>query len=664
MKRNLVLYLASASDTQRFAVGPTLAALCDRRGWGFDCYYSDLRRGRHFGGGDPAEARQGWPAGSLPIGGGHAESLLWLATTFNIVAVGDPGSPLFPVVEAVGGQTLERSSVPSTIYASIFEFAGEEFPRTIALVDGAPQGPRGIVIAPYLFPAFFGEERVIGLETSSAYDELDKLRGLGAERTVAWYVDQERIRPVSEQIDQTVGSVRDFDYADLTAELAREHATWGEGILVGDPALVAAQLPRAVRRRLIPLYGMPQKDVFQRVEGMLKASDSPAFGRQFDDRDFFDLADSGLGLQVIDPTPPFAGMEDVPFTPTSIASKIPEPTEDELAEWAREGKVLTTLIFWTGMVREIECLGRICDLIGTTGLKAGAVMTSETMTHTPPSTLSILTTPSEKGGTYGLLEPILGSTGDGVAAEYMLPPGRLRWLLQRAIGRWVDRVGEDLRPRGWWPLMDSPLVRYRTPPVGRAGLKPVFYFTPRYLSRGSDAPTVPGQSPRDLRSAVGRVVRRLHLDRLMEERRPFDAFRSGDIDQRVAEEVAEAGLDFMWSKADFGKPRVAYRSGDFVGLSLTMGNWDGWSPFYTVSTRADVRRGERRALVRKKPGWLVGTVDSPLWLLSGEVLEHGSRIYDVASYLAGGGSSGRLVNATPTTIARYARFLDNHRLLM
>src|SRR6266545_1905190 len=56
----LLLYLASGTDAQRLAVGPALAAAADRAGWGFECYYDALRRGRHHGGG----VRPTWHGGA------------------------------------------------------------------------------------------------------------------------------------------------------------------------------------------------------------------------------------------------------------------------------------------------------------------------------------------------------------------------------------------------------------------------------------------------------------------------------------------------------------------------------------------------------------------------------------------------------------------------
>jgi hypothetical protein len=161
-----------------------------------------------------------------------------------------------------------------------------------------------------------------------------------------------------------------------------------------------------------------------------------------------------------------------------------------------------------------------------------------------------------------------------------------------------------------------------------------------------------------VRGLAGSLVRGLGLERLFEERRPFDDQRPGAIDEAVADAVRGAGFEYMWTKASFGRPVAALRRDEFVALPLTAGNWDGWSPFYTVSGAGDLARAERRLLRSGDPGWLSGTIDSPLWLLPGEVLERGSALYRIAQFVAGGGRSGKLVNVTPNVIARYARLLD------
>jgi hypothetical protein len=637
----VLLYLSHTRDPNRFAVGPTLAAAAERAGYGFECYYDDFRAGRHFGGGDSENARPGWASGSLVAGGRHADHALWLAAEHEVLAVGDPGSLLWPALEAAGVEEIVRSADSAELYRAAFRRLRQGLPDIAIVLDSTPQGPSGLLLAPYCYPCLLAGEPALGVDRSNA----EQLRAaLG-------------IRNVTE-IDYPVAAGE--GYARVTAALAERYADWGEGILLGDPDLVAAQLPRARRLRLLPLYGRPQIDVLDRAAELVEKGREPVYGRQYDDRDFLALSRLGHGLQVVDPDPPFdserSAAPAVPEPPRSLWEG--EPDDAELARWADEGRVLVTLLFWTGMIRELHCVPRLIDLAAATGLRAGLVLTAETLAHTRSSSLALLAAPPERGGVLGLLEPLLGSTGLGVAAETLLPDGKLAESLReaRAVAEWA--LPAQLVPRGHWPLLDAPLVPHRARRVGRRGRVPVVRFTAR--ERGAEgAPEGPGERRRrrDLRSLAGTSVRRLGLARHLEERRPFEERRPGAIDERVADAVREAGFTYMWSKSGFGTAKPVLVRDDFVALPFTAGNWDGWSPFYTVGEPDDLLRAERRLRRRRAPGWLASTIDSPLFLLPGESLEHSSRLYRIAELAAQGGRSGRLVNVTPHVIARYARLL-------
>jgi hypothetical protein len=609
----LLLYLASATDLQRFAVAPTLAALAERAGWEFELYYDNRRAGRHFGGGPPEDARPGWPAGSTVAGGRHADHVRRLVLAYDVVAVGDPASVVWPALARA--ETLVRATDPLEIYEAAFARLGEPLPESVLVVDGAPQGANALVVAPFLYAAFLSGAPVLGLEASG-----DRL---------------------GERSHEPLGAAGDT-YAELTAGLAERYAAWGEGIIVGDPALVAAQLPRARRHRLVPLYGQPQVEVLRRAAPLVRAAAEPVWGRQYDDRDFFELAALGHGLQVLDPDPPFGAAPGGTLPDTGE-----EPSDEELRAWAADGRVLATLLFWAGMVREEHCLAPIVDLVAATGLRAGLVLTVPALEAADPATLALLAAPRERGGVAGLLEPLAGSTGFGVAAEAELPEG----VLGRSLGA---ARGAGLAVRGWWPLLDTPLVAQQPPRVERRGLRPVVRFTPRGAATAAEASQEQRPPARDVRGLAGGAVRRLGLDRFFEERRPFDDRAPGTLDDGLAETVRAAGFEYMWTKASFGQSRPATRKGDFVALPFTAGNWDGWSPFYTVGSAADVAAAEKRL---RGPGWLASTIDSPLFLLPGELLEHGSRLYELAALVARGGRTGRLVNVTPNVVARYARLL-------
>ena len=659
VKPRLLFYVSHAGDPQRMAVGPALAAVAEAAGWGFDCYYDDLRRGRHFGGGNPESAPAGTASGSFVAGGRHAERLAWLAARFELTALGDPECVLWPALEAAGVEALARSADPAALYEAAFARLGRPVPLVVLVLDAAPQGDRSLVVAPYLYPSVLAGEPTIGLDVSSDADLRSRIEELGAREFRAIYVDKARAIAFPGGLDSLDGKVGNQGYASLTAALAERHASWGRGVLLGDPALVAAQLARARRLRLLPLYGRPQTDAIQQAEHLVRAAREPVYGRQYDDHDFLELARLGHGLQVLDPDPPFdagSGLaSSIPSPPSSLADA--EPDDAELEGWAEENRVLVTLLFWSGMVRELHCLPPLLDLAAATGLRAGLIITAETIEHADgAAVLSLLAAPLERGGVLGLLEPLLASTGRGVAAETLMPKEALAESLAEARAAVAGRLPVELQPKGWWPLLDAPLVSARSRRLGWRSGRPVVRFSPH---GNRDGPPGAGRQRHDLRERAGQIARRLRLEGFFEERRPFENRRPGPIDEDVAAIVQASGFEYMWTKASFGRPAAALRRGEFVALPFTAGNWDGWSPFYTLGSADDLARAERRLLARDRPGWLASTIDSPLWTLPGELLERGADLYRIAELAASGGRSGRLVNVTPNVVARYSRLLGS-----
>lgn len=660
---SLLLVLARADDPMRLATGPALAAAAERAGWAFECYYDAPRRGRHFGSGDPADAPPGDAQGGLVAGGGHVERLLWLARAYEIAALGDPGALLWPALRGAGVTALARTDDPAELYAAALERLGLDVPDWALVLDGRAQGPADVVTGAYLYPALLAGPPALALEAGCGAEARSALARLGVREFHGLGLEPERAAAFpggldsDERLDVTAG------YAAFTSGLAERFAAWGRGLLLGDPELVAAQLPKARRLRLVALHGRPQVDVVRRAAARVASAREPVFGRQWDDRDFFALAEAGRGLQVLDPAPPFdaaralAELAPLPDPPAS-----PEPDDEQLRRWAQEGRVLATLLLWSGMLRELDCLPRLIDLVAATGLRAGLVITAETVEHAGGGLLGLLATPVERGGVLGHLELVLGSTGRGVAAEAHLRPQSLTESLAEARSAIAALLPEPMVPEGWWPLLDSRLVARRELPLERRrGALPAVRLAPRARPQGgalaSDASSAEPPPPRraDARALVGAAVRRAGLGAMLDERRPFDGQRPGPFVPAVAEAVRASGLRYMWTKTGFGRPQPQFLPGGFVALPFTAGNWDGWSPFYTVGSAADVRRAERGLLRARRAGWLASTVDSPLFALSGEIWERGGQLHEIARLLAAGGGSGELINVVPRTVARYAR---------
>jgi hypothetical protein len=142
--------------------------------------------------------------------------------------------------------------------------------------------------------------------------------------------------------------------------------------------------------------------------------------------------------------------------------------------------------------------------------------------------------------------------------------------------------------------------------------------------------------------------------------RPYEFYAPGPIRKEMIEAVRGAGLRYMFSKAGFGNPpTVLYQDADFVALNYTVGHWDGWTPFETINTVEDLRRAEKKLLSAKRPGWLVGQLDTCLWAFTGPIWERAAGLRAIADFVARGGDSGRLINVTPRVVARYARLLND-----
>ncbi|MGI0156714.1 MAG: hypothetical protein ACREDE_11375, partial [Thermoplasmata archaeon] len=155
-------------------------------------------------------------------------------------------------------------------------------------------------------------------------------------------------------------------------------------------------------------------------------------------------------------------------------------------------------------------------------------------------------------------------------------------------------------------------------------------------------------------------VRDSPLERYFSPRRPYEAYRPGPPSRAVLEAVRDSGFEYAVTKSAFGPvPRVVSGVDGLVVYNHTAGRWDGWSPFLTVNTLSDLRQAERRLIGRRRPGWLVGALDTCLWAFTGPVWERGRQLYDVCRWVEGGGSSGRLVNVGPATVGRYARLLTD-----
>ncbi len=673
----LILYAARYQNPQKSAVASTLAWLAEANGYSFDLYYDAFRGGGHYGGGDPATLEPGTLTGGLVTGGRHLEVVATALQRFEttVVCAGPTAisNTVAALAEASGARVYDAEEYDLVdLYDRVFSLLETDWPSTAVMLNAAPY-PGLDGIDAYCYPEIF-YRRALGIEAALPADQLRALRLRGVEDMLTCGVGEEQRMALT-----GLGfRVRDLgvicegdDYAAVTSRLAKRWEEKRSGWLIGDPTLVAFWLPIACRERRTPIYSVPQSRVIEMLAADIAGTNTPILGRQFADEDFFELSKLGQSFQLVDPARPVLPV--LQTYPTLWASSLPDPraadpTDADLRTWARQGRVLASLVFWTGMMRETENLYALMDVLALTGLRAGLALTSQSA-FWRPSPLDLLTVPWEQGGVFPHVEILLASCGTGAAIESLLSPGRLKDHLRAATDE-LERAAlpRVLWPEGWWATMDArmvPLDKGREPrPIRWRWTAP--YFQLRFQPRNLDAanagsgpevgrrPGSPGGAARRIRA----MVRDSRLSHVFEAYRPYERFEPGPVDPQLARTVQEAGFSYMLSKSGFGRPpHTVWSDGDFVAINYTAGQWDGWTPFETVNDVHDLRQAERKLLASGQPGWLLGSIDTCLWAFSGELWRRAPGLASIARHVAGGGVSGRLINVTPRVVARYARII-------
>jgi len=684
MKPRLLLYITSEHSPARNAVAATLAWAAQSAGWRFEVYYDAYRLGEHYGGGDPDTFPHGLLTGGTLVGGHHHERLYLLLHRFDTTVVSQGAIAFDAALRQIGTTRMSPSSVEE-LYTQVFAALGAPLPASAIILDAAPSVALAGIDA-YGYPEIVGRQ-ALAFEASALSDNTARWLAAHAVRRVEtlWLGARQRERVDSvlagAQLEVVTAALESVDESDsfqtITERVARRWADqFRGGWILADPLTVSAWLPEAVREQRLAIYGKPQREIIRRLSPELQATGAAVLGRQYEDTDFFDLSSLGVAFQLIDPErPPFpvlrhAGYDWAHATPSSPSS---EPDDEQLSLWAREGRVLASLIFWTGMIRELENLPRIVDLVALTRLKAGVALTVPALEYQPEAPLDLLRVPIDDGGVYPHLEMLLASCGLGASIESRMPPGRLRAYLASAMRR-MDELGipAELRPTGWWTTMDPDMLPLPRPkmPITPALDREAPFVRLRYMPAanqgiGQDGSTVAappdpsaGEAPLSRKQRVGAWARSHGLNALLDPYRPYEFFAPGDLRPDIMEAARAVGLRYVFSKAGFGAlPQVLALHDDFVAMNYTAGRWDGWTPFETINDISDLRAAERRLLASRKAGWLVGTLDSCLWTFTGPIWQRGAALHQIASYLAEGGDSGRLINVTPRVVARYARIV-------
>lgn len=638
-RRGLLLFLAPADHPHRDAACATLAWIAAGEGLEFECYYAGRASGVHYGGGlpwhhDPADLRGGTFEGAH-----HREQLALLLERFACQAVCLGESPFDAMLAEAGVHVRARASGVADLYGQVLDSSPLLRPDTV-LVIGSGRGPVSLV--PYACHEVV-QRKVLAIAGGDP--------DLEAELGESFAVDH---LWSGEPAHGDLGAV-----ARLSLEMADRWPSAASTFLLGDPEMAGRWIPAAVRNGWAPVFGIPQSELVKRMGDRLR--DVPVvWGRQQDDTDFLELSRAGAAFQLVDPgRPPFPILASPGLVVPPAAPCDSEPPDEELERWAREGRVVTSLVFWAGMVREIECMYALGDMLAASGLRAGIALTTEALRYLASSPLARLAAPPGQGGLRGNVEVLLASAGAGAMLESEAPVARFASTLRASLAAAGGQGAPAPSPfKGWWAVMDAPLLPRKLGRVALRAWPPAAKV--RYRRRpldiaAQDVPGVPGSRGRP---SLRARVRESPIGSLFEPIRPFDEMRPGGPRRDILEAVRDAGFEYALTKSSFGEaPTVATGVDGLTAVNYTAGRWDGWTPFETVNELGDLEDAERKLLRAGRPGWLLGGFDACLWTFSGHVLDRGRELLEMCRWTAAGGGSHRLVNVTPHTLARYARVL-------
>ncbi len=636
-KQGLLLFFVPVDHPHRDAVCATLAWIARDEGLLFECYYEGRASGVHFGGGLPWQYALEDLRGGTFEGGHHREQLGLLLRRFDCQAACLGPTVFEQALTGAGVPFRARSGDVARFYAEFFASAGLEAPQRV-LVVGPGRGRLSLV--PYACHEV-AQRKVLAI----AGGDDQALAGFGEG------VQIERLW----QDDTAATAVED-----RSLEMARKWSSVTTTFLFADPEAAGRWIPSAIRRGWAPVYGVPQARTIRRLAERL-ASVPAVWGRQQDDSDFLELSRQGVAFQLIDPgRPPFPVIDEASAPRSTSPACGSEPGDGQLRQWAEEGVIVTSLVFWTGMVRELECLYALADAISGTGLRAGLALTTESLRYFESSPLAMLAVPPERGGLGGQVEVLVASAGVGGLLESEGPLEKFAATLQESVQP-LREAGQ--MPSGWWAVMDAPLLPRRVSRLAVRAWPPA--VTLRYRRRPLEvAAEDEGGAGAGARASLRARVRDSPLGRFFEPERPFDAFQPGGPRRDLLEAVRASGFEYALTKSGFGAPpTVATGIDGLTVINYTAGRWDGWTPFETVNALSDLTQAEHGLRQAGRPGWLLGGIDSCLWAFSGHVLDRGRELREICRWTAEGGSSGRLRNVTPHTMARYARILGEMGLV-
>lgn len=625
MPKKLVLLIARFSNPLKDLAAATLGWMCREGEIGFDVLYCAARSdGGIFS-----------PHGAAVIGGRQALPVARALSQFETTVIKLDDTVLYDglfhsgVVKMIhfSGSLVDlytqfalEIGIPAS--SAVVAFQGQNLPAGLryGMVKPvfAPEGHKVVDdrsheqhnIVPFAY-AEVTSRRALALPLEADANEITRLKSAGVQQV--WTVaDTEAERTAWENAGFRVQMAEviapEETLASFTFRMADKWLGQARAVDLYEPLLASHWLPFALRENRLMVCSADMKEAADRLTPLaLKKNQSVVYGRYaggalrgaINDTDLFSLFRAGVAFEVTEPGRP--SLTIFSHDPQPIAQPVQspfdlEPSDEQLRVWAGEGKILVSLLTHSGELSHTDAIVNMLDLSATTGVSAGIGVHLARYTFDPES-IEMMHTPLDEGGVLGLCEPVLHSAGYGILTESLADPDIVAGLMRQSRDEMARLAGERFAPRGVYCFSDA-------------------------IPEDWDA-------------------------------RP----------EHLWQAIKEAGFSYLISSVSPGAPKVLHCDPDFIVLNQCGSLHYPYSPFVRIDTAADIAAWEKELVETGKPSWLVPVLDIPIYgysnyLSLGDPFKHRGGLGQFYAFLLHGGESGRLISATPHTIARYARMIE------
>lgn len=469
-KKTLWMFMAELDNPLIYLAIPTVAWISKEAGVEFECYLEAKRDGRLF-----AET------GSTVIGGHHHQQFNYLNSVFDVkyIIFGKP-TIFMSTLTVFGSTVMVNTCFLSDLYAALVKQTPQ---GSVGEIMFAPCGEikdnsGSIKVGPYIYPEIYNRKALAfsasDITCSEAYE---KAFGISKKSFIFLSDEERKLIDKESSCWSNIDSINGDDtYASVTLRIAERWKHQARGVSFGDPAAIASMLPSLCREGRIALYGERKKlplsqikvavyteemSVIAKEVGELtqEVGNNIITGRQTCDGDLFEWSKYGTCMKIMDPNrPAFPVVTTIKHKWVHVNGSIydDEPDDEMLVRYAKQGKILATVMFHSGEMAHNEAMINLFDLVCATGVKMGLGVHASRY-ETCPQLWELLNIPREKGGVRSMVEPVLHSGGMGVLAEANCPPDSLASHCKNALGIIRSIAGDGSLPRGYLAFMDSDL---------------------------------------------------------------------------------------------------------------------------------------------------------------------------------------------------------------